>query len=112
MIEALGWIFGALAIGLWYGEMQRRRATERLITYGSPAANLRHPTSTMRPSAEAEDRMLDDINKVSEETLERVTAGLMDDAKAKGIEGYTEKQARKDAELMVAGFDVGSQGAV
>jgi hypothetical protein len=100
----LGWVIAALAVGLWYGEMQRRRAAERTITYGSPAGSLRKPTS-MAPSAEAEDRFL---AAVSEETVVRTAEALKRQAEARGIEGMSDADFERDARDLLAGHDVES----
>jgi hypothetical protein len=104
-MNELGWIFGALAIGLWWGEFQRRRSVERHLTFGSPTANLHRPTS-VRPTKEAEDRFQEFAESVSEDTVQRTADGMMREAAARGIEGYSVEQATKDARAMLAGQSV------
>lgn len=105
LAAALGWAAVGLSIGLWVGERGRRQAAERLLTFGSPEGHTGAPTSE-RVNPEAEDRLIAEVQRFSEDTVERATRGLMEQAKMAGYEGYTEAQAKRDALDMLHGIDV------
>jgi len=102
----VGWILAALMVGLWLGERGRRRAAERLLTFGNPEdGSLKKPVSRA-PSGEAEDRFLASATEVSKETVERAVVYLKSEAKRQGIEGMSDAQFERDARSLLAGQNV------
>lgn len=104
-IGTAGWVFGAFAIGLWWGECGRRRAAERMVTFGTPREDDTQAISR-RPAKEAEDRIAAVGSEITEEMVDRVVEDLKKQANAQGIEGVTDEQFREDARLLLAGQDV------
>ncbi len=74
MLGVLGWILGALAFGLYWGERGRRQAAEQYLVSGSPDTTKPRATS-MAPAAEAEDRMLAESKEAEEQATERAAQG-------------------------------------
>lgn len=104
LLAALGWIVGAFATGLYLGERGRRQAAERFLTFGGPDAG--HGPTSRAPSQEAENRFLEDVAAVSEETVERLVEHLREEATLQGIEGVSDAQLERDARAMLAGMNI------
>ena len=100
-----GWVLGAFAAGLYIGERGRRMAAERMLKFGTPDEAPGGPVSRA-PSQEAEDRFFEEAAAVSEETVERLTEHLRQEARRAGIEGMSDAQLERDARAMLAGMHV------
>ncbi len=105
ILAALGWIVGALALGLWWGERGRRQSAERLLVTGLPDTGSPPPAVSRVPSGEAEDRFHREAQAYTEEAVDRGVEALLADAKAAGIT-VDPKEIRRDVEQMLSGSDV------
>jgi hypothetical protein len=100
MLVSIG--VSGLVLGLYLGELGRRRMLERWVASGSPTPP---PRAVVRDQVEAEDRLLDYEREVSKATIDRTYEHWAAELRARQIP-FDPKQLREEAKLMAAGINV------
>ncbi len=104
IVGLVGWIVGAMFVGLWLGERGRRMAAERRETHGTPL----EPTARRLPDEPDSETFARTVGRTeanarfSEETIRRGMAQLKAEAEATGLP-LSDADARTQALAMLHG---------
>jgi len=76
------------------------------LVYGAGGGERPGGPVSRAPAGEAEDRFAEQVEEVRKQQVDDLAEALVRQADAKGIEGYTLEQAKKDADTMLSGNPV------